>query len=105
MKQDEHRRFLYLYSLEHTKEEISKYNLQNIFEANLEKYKKIENETKGRFEIGSMQEFPGQILVGDNTFGIQFRAPKDKVFSVFRQDASIAENLFETFLEYKAQNR
>lgn len=105
LKKDEHRRFLYLYSLEHAKEEISRHNLQNVFEENLEKYKKIENETKGRFEIGSMQEFPGQILVGDNTFGIQFRAPQDKVFSVFRQDASIAENLFETFLEYKAQNR
>ena len=104
LKQDERRRFLYLYSEEHAKEEISKHNLQDIFEKNLKKYKNIENQTKGRFEISSIQEFPGQILVGDNTFGIQFRAPKEKVISIFRQDPSIADNLFESFREYKARN-
>ena len=98
---DERREFLFLYSDEHTQNEIKRYNLQDAYEKNLRKYREIEKKTCGRFELASIQEFPGRIVIGDNTFGIQFRAPGNKVVCVFRQDASIAIELFHVFHEYK----
>jgi hypothetical protein len=101
---DERREFLFLYSEEHTQNEIKKFNLQNIYEQNLKKYIDIEKKTCGRFELAPIQEFPGRILIGDNSFGIQFRAPNNKVVCVFRQDASVATDLFHAFHEYKNQS-
>jgi vacuolar-type H+-ATPase subunit F/Vma7 len=106
IKNDKNRKMLYLYSSEDTYNEMKENKLESCVEQNLEKYKKIEDETNGRFEISSIQEFPGRILISDNSFGIQFRAPKDKVVCVYRQDASISSNLFEVFCEYRgAANR
>jgi len=101
MIKDERRHFLFLYSQEHTQNEIKNFNLQNIWEKNLEKYLKIKEKTNGRFELASIKEYPGRILISDNSFGIQFRMPQEKVVGIFRQDASIAENLFNTFHESK----
>jgi hypothetical protein len=101
MKKDENRKMLFLYSCEDTYREMKEYNLESLVEQNLKKFKQIEEETSGRFELSSIQEFPGRILISDNSFGIQFRAPKDKVVCVYRQDASISSNLFEVFCEYR----
>jgi hypothetical protein len=98
----EGREFLLLYSEEHTQKEIKIFNLQNTFEKNLRKYHEIKKKTCGRFEIAPIKEFPGRILIGDNSFGIQFRAPGDKVVCVFRQDPSVATDLFNVFHEYKS---
>ncbi len=68
---------------------------------NLEKYKKIEEETNGRFQLCSIQEFPGRILISDNCFGIQFRAPKEKVVYLHRLDAAISSNLFKVLCGYR----
>lgn len=101
IKKDKNRRLLYLYSVEDTYDEMKEYKLEKIAEQNLEKFKKIEDETEGRFHLASIPEFPGRILVTDNSFGIQFRAPKGQVFCVFREDASIAVNLYEVLQEYR----
>jgi len=98
---DESRKMLYLYSLEDTYHEMKDNKLESIVEKNLEKFQKIEEETNGRFELSSIPEFPGRILISDNSFGIQFRAPKGKVVCVYRQDASMASNLFEVLYEYR----
>lgn len=100
---DEKREFLFLYSEEHTRKEIKQFNLQNVWEKNLIKYREIEEKTRGRFELAPIQEFPGRILISDNSFGIQFRTPRDKVVCVFRQDASVATELFNIFHEHKNQ--
>ena len=101
IKRDTTRKMLYLYSSEDTYNEMKENKLEYLVELNLTKFKKIEEETNGRFELSSIQEFPGRILISDNSFGIQFRAPKDKVVCVYRQDASISSNLFEVFCEYR----
>jgi len=101
MVKDERRRFLFLYSNEDAQNEIKKYGLCDVFKKNLEKYAEIMEKTNGRFEIASIQEYLGRILISDNSFGIQFRAPGDKVFCIFRQDASISTNLFDVFYEYR----
>lgn len=101
IKKDENRKMLYLYSSEDTYREMKENKLESLVEKNLEKYQKIEEETNGRFELSSTPEFPGRILISDNSFGIQFRAPKGKVVCVYRQDASMASNLFEVLYEYR----
>jgi hypothetical protein len=100
---DERREFLFLYSEEHTQNEIKRFNLQNVYANNLKKYNEIQKKTSGRFELALIPEFPGRILIGDNSFGIQFRTPRDKVVCVFRQDASVATDLFNVFNEYRDQ--
>ena len=95
MKNDENKKMLYLYSVEDTYNEMKENQLEQIVKTNIEKYKKIEEETNGRFELGSIQEFPGRICISDNSFGISFRAPKGKVVYVNRQDASFSSNLFQ----------
>ena len=97
MKNDENKKMLYLYSVEDTYNEMKENQLEQIVKTNIEKYKKIEEETNGRFELGSIQEFPGRICISDNSFGISFRAPKGKVVYVNRQDASFSTNLFQVF--------
>ena len=101
IRNDENRKMLYLYSLEDTYHEMKYNKLESIVEKNLEKFQKIEEEANGRFELSSIPEFPGRILISDNSFGIQFRAPKGKVVCVYRQDASMASNLFEVLYEYR----
>jgi len=95
MKNDVNKKMLYLYSVEDTYNEMKENQLEQIVKTNIEKYKKIEEETNGRFELGSIQEFPGRICISDNSFGISFRAPKGKVVYVNRQDASLSLNLFQ----------
>jgi hypothetical protein len=104
IRNNENRRMLYLYSVKDTFHEMNESKLQQIVIKNLAKYKKIEEETCGRFELGSTQEFPGRIIVSDNSFGIQFRAPKEKTVCVFRQDAGIASNLMELMCEYRGDS-
>ena len=95
LEKDENKKMLYMYSVEDTYNEMKENKLEDLVKTNIEKYKKIEEETNGRFELASIQEFPGRILVSDNSFGIQFRAPKDKIVYVHRQDATISSNLFQ----------
>ena len=101
MKKDESRRMIFLYSVKDTYEEMKKNNLEQIVKENLGKFKEIEEATQGRFELSSILEFPGRILVSDNSFGIQFRAPEDRVVCIFRQDSNIASNLMEVMCDYR----
>jgi len=101
IKKDQNRRMVYLYSVEDTYREMKENKLESLVEKNLRKFQKIEEETNGRFELSSTPEFPGRILISDNSFGIQFRAPKGKVVCVYRQDASMASNLYEVLSEYR----
>jgi len=101
MKTDENKKMLYLYSVDDTCYEMRENKLERIVEMNLEKYKKIEEETNGRFQLCSIQEFPGRILISDNCFGIQFRAPKEKVVYLHRLDAAISSNLFKVLCGYR----
>jgi hypothetical protein len=100
MKTDKNRKMLYLYSVEDTRKEIKDNNLEKTVEDNLKKYKKIEDETEGRFQLCSLREFPGRIHVSDNSFGIQFRALKEKVVYIHREDAAISSKLFEVYCGY-----
>jgi hypothetical protein len=97
LKVDPNKQMLYYYSAKDTFEEIKENGLEQIATANLENYKRIEEESGGRFQICSIHEFPGRIMVSDNSFGIQFRVPKEKVVYINRQDEAIASNLFEAF--------
>jgi hypothetical protein len=101
IKKDQNRKMVYLYSVDDTYREMKENKLEALVESNLRKYQNIEEETNGRFELSSTPEFPGRILISDNSFGIQFRAPKGKVVCVYRQDASMASNLFEVLSEYR----
>jgi hypothetical protein len=95
LKNDENKKMLYLYSLQDTYNEMKENQLEQIVKTNIEKYKKFEEETNGRFELDSIREFPGRICISDNSFGISFRAIKGKVIYVNRQDASFSSNLFQ----------
>jgi vacuolar-type H+-ATPase subunit F/Vma7 len=97
IKLDENKKMLYLYSIEDTYREMKENKLEQTVRANLVKFKTVEEETNGRFQLRSIQEFPGRILVCDDSFGICFRSPKDKVFYIHRQDAAISNHLFEIF--------
>ena len=68
---------------------------------NIEKFKEIEEKTQCRFELSSISEYPGKILVGDNRFGIWFRGPKDKVISIFQTDENISKNMMDLFYLYR----
>ena len=104
MKTDENKKMLYLYSLKDTYDEMKENHLEQIVKTNIEKYKKIEEETNGRFELCSIQEFPGRIYVSDNSFEISFRAPKGKVVHINRQDASFSSNLFQVLRSYRGSS-
>ncbi len=104
MKKDENKKMLYLYSVEDTYNEMKENQLEQFVKVNVEKYKKIEEETNGRFELGSIQEFPGRICISDNNFGISFRAPKGKVVYVNRQDASFSSNLFQALRDCRGSS-
>jgi hypothetical protein len=101
MKSNSNKQMLYFYSSEDTYREMTDNKLEQIVKSNLEKYKKVEEETDGRFQLCSLQEFPGRIMISDNNFGIQFRAPKEKVVYINRQDKAISSNLFEAFCGFR----
>jgi hypothetical protein len=101
LRKDENKRMILLFSSEDTYREMKKNKLEKTVEANLTKYKNIEEETNGRFQLCSIKEFPGRILVCDDNFGISFRSPKDKVFYIDKQDAAISNNLFEMFSGFR----
>jgi hypothetical protein len=100
LKNDENKEMLYLYSVEDTRNEIKQNNLEKTVEANLKKFKRLEEETNGRFQLCPLKEFPGRINISDNCFGIQFRAPEGEAVYIHRQDAAISSNLFKAFCGY-----
>jgi len=72
VKNNEEMRFLYLFSYRDTKETISEHpTLLATVRSNVEKYKKIQEETHGRFRIeGAEGEISGPLAVGDSTYMI-----------------------------------
>jgi hypothetical protein len=104
MKKDPCRKMIYLYSVEDTYNEMKKNKLEQMVENNFQRFKEVEEETQGRFGLSSILEFPGRILVSDNSFGIQFRAPENKVVCIFRRDTNIASNLLEVLYEYRGSS-
>lgn len=101
MVEDDSRRCLYLYSYRDSKKEMKNYRLNERVKTNIEKFKEIEEKTQCRFELSSISEYPGKILVGDNRFGIWFRGPKDKVISIFQTDENISKNMMDLFYLYR----
>jgi len=99
MVQDDYKNCIYLFHLSNTKNEIINNDLSDVFKRNVIKYKKLENDTGGRFRFNPIEtDILGPIVIGDTTVGLWIRGKDDGVCITFTN-----KNLAQKFKQILVQ--
>lgn len=86
-----------LYCVQDTKEEIQRGKNFDMVKNNLQKYKKLEEKSEGRFVISSISHYYGSFMVGDNDCSIWFKGTENAI-SIYRKNyVKMADILIEVF--------